>query len=251
MKRDFHFAGWIRYFEENAKRTDAIPWDDTGLLGKTERAAIFGSIRKFQKGETGEGKYVFAEAKKYTASCGDDSYLYALKLFIYEEHRHARYLGDFMRMQEIPKQQKHWVDGIFRWIRHHGNLEVAISALVTAEVIAAVYYKALGLATRSHCLHAICRRILLDEKQHIRFQAYALNRIQKGRNRLLNAYMRFNHRILMLGTIPVVWIYHRRVFLAAGYSFAGFAWETWKIYRNLTRIVNASERQLLQWEQVM
>ncbi|WP_164672387.1 hypothetical protein [Bacillus velezensis] len=46
--------------------------------------------------------------------------------------------------------------------------------LLTAEVIAAVYYDALKNVTGSVCLQSICGQILIDEKQHFEFQAETL-----------------------------------------------------------------------------
>lgn len=155
-----------------------------------------------------------------------------------------------MQKNNIPKQTEHWVDNIFRWLRHKGNQEVSIIVLITAELIAAVYYKALAKATNSGLLKQICKRILNDEDIHIRFQSYALNRIQKGRNPLLNFYMRFNYALLLCGTIPVVWFCHWKVFKAAGYNFFSFAAETFLVFEKSRRIIKAKEKELLQMEQV-
>jgi hypothetical protein len=250
MKKEFQFQNWIRIFDENAALPDSILWDENRKLTPREKQIIYDSIRQFQRGESGEGKYIYQEAKRYVKKCGDDSYLTALKLFIHEEHRHANYLARFMEMQEIPKIKDHWVDGIFRWLRHHGNLEVVITVLVTAEIVAAVYYKALARATSSQCLKDICERILHDEDLHIYFQSYALNRIQYKRNPILNAYMYLNHYILLVGTIPVVWHFHKKVFVAGGYNLLLFAGEIFSVFAKMRSVVRASRRELLRMEQV-
>ncbi len=122
--------------------------------------------------------------------------------------------------------------------------------MVTAEIIAAVYYKALANATSSKLLNQICHRILNDEDTHINFQSYALNRIQHNRNPLLNFYMRINHFFLMLGTLPVVWFCHHKVYKAAGYNFYTFIKETLLVYNRCRLITAASEKRLLQQEQL-
>lgn len=249
MKREFQFQNWIRLFEENASYRDVINWDDEYLLTQNEKNIIYRSIRQFQQGESGEGKYLFTDARRYIKNCSDDSYLYALKLFIHEEHRHAKYLAEFMKRQGIEKEKGHWVDKAFRWLRHHGNLEVSIIVLVTAELFAAIYYRALGKATQSKCLMAICDRILWDENLHINFQSCALNKIQNKRNPLLNMYMRFNHRLLLIGTIPIVWYYHRKVFKAGGYHVFKFIRETFSVYERMQIIIHANEKELMQMEQ--
>jgi hypothetical protein len=251
MKRkDFYFQHWMHVFEDNANNVDDFAWNEEYMLSEREKNIVSESIRQFQRGERGEGKYMFQEAKKYVRQCEDDSYMYALKLFIHEEHRHALYLQKFMQKKHIPKQTGHWVDTFFRWLRHKGNLEVTIIVLVTAELIAAVYYKALANATQSLLLKQICKRIISDEEIHIRFQSYALNRIQKDRNPVINFYMRLNYALLLGGTIPVVWFYHGKVFKAAGYNFISFVLETLCVFDKSRRIIKARDKELLQMEQV-
>lgn len=248
--KEFNFEHWIHVFEENANKEDRFIWNENEALSEKEYSTIYESIRQFQRGESGEGKYLFQDAKKYIKHCEDDSYIHALKLFIHEEHRHALYLQKFMQKNNIPKQSEHWVDNIFRWLRHKGNLEVSITVLLTAELIAAVYYKALAKATYSKLLKQICERILSDEDIHIRFQSYALNRIQKNRNPLLNCYMRLHYVLLLCGTIPVVWYCHKKVFKAAGYHIFSFAAETFLVYHKSRQIIKAKNKELLQMEQV-
>lgn len=249
MKKDFKFQNWIRLFEENAAYRDSINWNEDYQLSENEKEIIYNSIRQFQRGESGEGKYLFQDAKQYVKKCTDDSYMYALQLFIHEEHRHAKYLAQFMERHGIEKEKVHWVDNVFRWLRHHGNLEVSITVLVTAELFAAIYYRALAKATKSKCLSQICERILWDEDLHINFQSCALNKIQKKRNAFLNFYMRFNHKVLLIGTIPIVWYYHKKVFKAGGFNFFTFIGETFLIYKRLHSIVTANEKELMQMEQ--
>lgn len=249
MKREFQFQNWIRLFEENAAYRDTISWKEDYTLSAREKNIIYNSIRQFQRGESGEGKYLFQDAKQYVKKCTDDSYMYALKLFIHEEHRHAKYLSEFMSRQGIEKEKGHWVDKAFRWLRHNGNLEVSIIVLVTAEIFAAVYYRALAKATKSKCLSEICERILWDEDLHINFQSCALNKIQKNRNPLLNFYMRFNHKLLLIGTLPIVWYYHKKVFKAGGFNLFTFIGESFLIYERLRRIVTADNKELMQMEQ--
>ncbi|MBC8046691.1 MAG: hypothetical protein H7Y00_07850 [Fimbriimonadaceae bacterium] len=248
--KEFYFQHWINVFEENANKEDNFKWNEEYQLTPEEKEIIYDSIRQFQRGESGEGKYIFQDAKKYVQQCEDDSYIYALKLFIHEEHRHAQYLLKFMNKNNIAKEKEHWVDNFFRWLRHKGNLEVSITVLLTAEIIAAVYYKAMANATQSKLLKQMCYRILCDEDIHIRFQSYALNRMQKKRSSLLNLYMRLNYVLLLAGTIPVVWFYHGKVFKKAGYNFLDYAAETFLIFEKSRKIIKAKDKELLQMEQV-
>lgn len=230
MTKNFTFKSWVDIFATNAAKVDAIPWEEADTLPDSEKKIIYESIRQFQRGESGEGKYLFTEAKKFVEQCTDDSYLIALRLFILEENRHARYLLQFMNAHGIDKIEDHWVDNIFRWLRHHGNLEISVRVLVTAEYISAVYYKALRDATNSKALEAISQRILEDEDIHIRFQTQALAYFEQGRSEWVNKGIRGLHQLLLGGTISVVWLTHRKVLQAGGYRFGRFASECLLVY---------------------
>ncbi len=59
--------------------------------------------------------------------------------------------------------------------------------LATAEVLAIPYYTALRDATGSPLLRSICCRILTEEAQHLRFQAFTFWRLGSRRAVLLRA----------------------------------------------------------------
>ncbi|HKR06699.1 MAG TPA: hypothetical protein VJY62_18840, partial [Bacteroidia bacterium] len=149
-------------------------------------------------------------------------YMEALTLFINEEHRHAFELKRFMSLQDIPCLKKHWTDTVFRQLRRFGGLEQSISVLLTAEFIAAVYYKSLKQSTRSVVLRQICDQILSDEEMHIRFQSEAISQFYAGRSSFLNKLVTVAKRILLEGTMIVVWSGHEKVLGAAGDDFFKF-----------------------------
>lgn len=104
-----------------------------------------------------------------------------------EEQRHSACLLRFMQREGIPAASSHWVDTVFRRLRVLAGLELSLRVLVSAEIIAIPYYRALGAATRSPLLRAICARILQDEAVHLRFQASSLSRLSASRPFLLTA----------------------------------------------------------------
>ena len=126
----------------------------------------------------------------------------------------------------IPRLQKHWVDRVFRKLRGLAGLELSLTVLVTAEIIAVPYYRALRGATGSPILKMICTRILEDEANHLKFQASMLARVTSARPTAFQRTLSELHRLFLLGTILVVWIEHRAAFEAAGYSFRRFKNET-------------------------
>jgi hypothetical protein len=195
-------------------------------LTEEERRTITPSIQQFQLGEGSRGQRLLERGQKYGRSVNDPLFAGALDLFIKEEQQHSRYLAAFMQSQSIPLTQKHWVDSVFCKLRGLAGLELSLTVLVTAELIAAPYYRALRAATGSPILKMICTRLLEDEANHLKFQASMLALVAFARPRAIHWAFGELHRLFLLGTILVVWIEHRAVFEAAGYSFRRFKNET-------------------------
>ena len=212
-------TAWREHFETNRTTAEDLPWDDGYRLTPSERRAIEKSVQQFQLGEGAQGRRLLARGQAYARATGDIVFPEALTLFIREEQRHSSYLLRFMRLQGIPAVEKHWVDSVFRRVRVLAGLELELRVLVTAEVIAVPYYRALGRATRSALLRSLSDRILEDEAGHLRFQASMLSRLESRRSPFLRRLLWQAHRWFLVGTCCVVWIEHRSVFTAAGRFF--------------------------------
>ncbi len=187
-----------------------------------------GSVPTFQIGETGSGRHLLAAAARYVAVSGDEDYLAALRLFIAEEQRHGADLGRWLDLAGIPRVKRHWTNGVFRRMRQLAGLELMISLLLTAEVMAMVYYAALRKATHSIVLRRLCEQILKDEVAHIRFQSQRLSLLRRGRRKPLLYLTGAAHRVLFAATMLVVWRTHRAAFRAGGFDFRSFARKTQK-----------------------
>lgn len=225
---------WVKFFEYNRRNLMAIPWDNPYRLNSDEHDAIVSSLQQFQLGESSEGKHLMALASDHATHTANPDYARAIALFIREEQRHAADLGRFMQQENMPCLEKHSVDGVFRWLRRALNLEVAVVVLQTAEIVAMTYYKALHDATQSPVLRAICRQILHDEVQHLRFQNDTLASLRRGRSTLKRWGARLMHRVLFANTLLVVWMGHRKVYHAAEYSFWRFWRANWSRFRHAT-----------------
>jgi hypothetical protein len=201
-----NYTYWKEYFESNQHHFKNINWDAPDSLTGDEKRIITKSIQQFQEGENSEGKHLFQFAK----ALNDDEYLSCIRLFIKEEHNHAKVLGRFMEKYKIEKAKGHWVDGVFRWLRKLMGLENSIIVLVTAEIISKIYYDALRNATGSALLQKICSQVLQDEDQHIAFQCHTLSLLHEKKNFLSRFISRSWHLFLMTGTILVVWFYHKK-----------------------------------------
>jgi rubrerythrin len=228
-----HFQYWFNYFKGNQIHFDHIDWSVKDELTEREKRLITSSIQKFQMGEHSEGKHFLAFAK----TMEDESYLQTVKIFIKEEQDHPAVLGKFMQLHGIPKITKDPVDGIFRWLRKLAGIEGTITVLLTAEIIAMVYYKALKNITGSGILQKICHQILADETMHLVFQSDTLRVIYKNKSAIGLFVSRWTHRVLMTGTILVVWFFHSKVLKAGGYSLLSYFKETWNEFRKCERMM--------------
>src|SRR5262249_10311893 len=144
-------------------------------------------------------------AEAYAAKTGDTAYVTALGLFIAEEQRHGRDLGRFLDLAGIDRLRSTFADAIFRWLRHLAGLQLSIVVLLTAEIIAMVYYAALRDATRSILLRRLCDQILRDEVEHLRFQGERLAILRRRWPRLLVHLGHAAHRAFMAVVALVVW----------------------------------------------
>ena len=218
----YDFGRWGRIFEAKRTRGELLPWSDSYKLSAGERHTIADSIAQFELGENAQGRSLRAAARRYAESSGDWSYLSALDLFIEEEQRHSHYLRKFMIIQRLPLAGAHWVDETFRWLRTRAGLELFVVVLVTAEIVAQPYYRALRAATNSPLLQEICRAILRDEAQHLCFQGNVLRKLRQRRSGVSLKIWEWLHHLLMMGTCTVVWHSHRKVLACGGYSLGSF-----------------------------
>jgi hypothetical protein len=228
-------ADWAEYFLRNRDHLLEQPWELGAEVTEAEVEAIASSVQEFQLGESSEGRHLISAARRYAIKAADPVYVEALRLFIAEEHRHARDLGRFLDLAGVSRAAHAWPDTVFRWLRRRAGLETSIVVLVTAEIIAKVYYAALRESTRSRLLRRLCDQILADEVAHVHFQTERLAILRAGRPRWRVALRQGAHRFLMFGTCFVVWHKHARAMRAGGYGFGRFWRDTWLEMRDALR----------------
>src|SRR3954464_1325897 len=89
-------ATWLEFFNINAQAPTCVEWTAAAAaLTDKERSAVASSIAEFQLGESSEGANLLRFGRHYAEVTGNPAYYPALRLFIGEEHRHARDLGRF------------------------------------------------------------------------------------------------------------------------------------------------------------
>ena len=212
------FTDFKTYFEANQGHYADLAWDDPHQLTPSELRAVRSSLQTFQRGESSEGHYLYSRAKQL----GDPEYTAAMRLFIKEEQTHAAVLGRFLDQQGIPRLRGHWLDDVFRGLRRVLNLEHTIRVLLVAEVVAAVYYRALFSATYSGLLQQLCRRIMLDEEMHLNFQCFTLRHLAVGRGGVGAWLRRQAYRVLMAGAAVAAYTTSRSAMKAGGYGLFSF-----------------------------
>jgi hypothetical protein len=212
-------AYWHRHFLE---APDTLPWDHPGKLSDLERRTIAASIQQFQLGEYARGRGFLRRAAAHPVLRTDRWFVPALERFIAQEQGHSAILGRFLDREGIPRLRAHWVDGVFRRLRKLAGLELCAIVLVTAEVLAIPYYRALRNATRSALLRSICEKVLRDEAAHLCYQAVTLGMIRRTLGSAAQAFRGHFHRVFFTLTALVLWEQHSRVFRAAGVEFGGF-----------------------------
>jgi hypothetical protein len=233
---------WVDHFRWNGSVAMRVPWHIGPDLSDQERTAIAHSIQMFQLGENSEGRHLIRYAKEWAEHTGDAAYPEAIRMLIVEEQRHASVLGRFMEINGIARIKRGCSDGVFWWARNmFGSLEVSISVLVTAEIIAKVYYPALSEATASIVLRSICEQIHREEVAHVEFQTDQLARIRVGRPPYGIWVTRLLHRLLFYPTLMVVGLSHRMVLRRSGISLWRFFA---RCHREFVRDLAAMEPQV-------
>ncbi len=220
------FVSWLAYFDSNAAAPDLIPWDTPEILTSSEQMCIEGSMAKFQLGEYSEGHSLLMFAQAFADELGEAGLVSITRRFIKEEQQHALILKRFMQNHGMRTLERNWTDTVFRRLRKFAGYEAAITVLITAELIALVYYRALQACTRSQVLAAICRRILAEEAAHIQYESELLRFLRDRRTGFFRYVPEAVQRLLYAGTIVVVFVEHRRVLRQGGYGRIGF-WAAW------------------------
>lgn len=162
---------WISHFEANTRLNHELQLPDGACdLPENVRTALARSIAIFQLGESGGG----TRLRRYTRSIASlenlQGYQRAVDLFVAEEQSHAALLARTVTHLRGTLLQKQWTNSIFRWMRDLVNLEFNIQVLLTAELIAEVYFGLLSLRCSDPVVQTVAKKLLRDEMGHLSFQ---------------------------------------------------------------------------------
>lgn len=162
---------WIQHFEDNAVRSQALRLPAAPCtLPDRIRGPLMASLAVFQLGESGGGTRLRRYARATAPIASLRGYQRAIDLFIAEEQGHAELLGRVLDHLGGSRLTKQWTNSVFRRLRVLVNLEFNIQVLLTAELIAEVYYGTLLLRVNDDAVRVMSRKILADEMRHLAFQ---------------------------------------------------------------------------------
>jgi hypothetical protein len=209
---------WLAHFRAQAAHPRRIPTTLDDTLTVRERRLIAASIATFQLGESSDGAQLRRAVRGHGLAPEDESLVEIVDLFIAEEQRHARLLGEFMQDHEIAARRHAATDRAFRILRRQGGLETYLRTLVTAEIIGIVYYRALDVVTDCRRLQILCRTLVADELAHVAFESQLLLAMRSRRPALSRLLTGAWEHCLLNAAALVVWATHRRVLTSAGYG---------------------------------
>jgi hypothetical protein len=145
---------WLRYFQENREHRLEIPPGQTFYPEPLLRAPLIRSLRRFQLGESGEGRHW----RGHAALTRDLEYQQCVDLFIKEEQHHARMMARILRELQTPLLQRHWSNDCFVHLRRMFGLEEELLTLLVPEMIAQRFFRALRDGTRDEAFAPSSRK---------------------------------------------------------------------------------------------
>jgi hypothetical protein len=201
---------WINHFETNTRLNRELQLPETPCeLPDQTREALARSIAIFQLGESGGG----TRLRRYTRSIASlenlKGYQRAVDLFVAEEQSHAALLARTVTHLRGTLLKKQWTNSIFRWMRDLVNLEFNIQVLLTAELIAEVYFGLLSLRCSDPVVQTVAKKLLRDEMGHLAFQRDFLFERLKTLTPATQRLWRWQFQVIHLATAVVVSWDHR------------------------------------------
>lgn len=209
---------WLNYFEHNRVHRLFIPWEEGANIEAHLRRPLIRSLRRFQVGESGEGR----KLRRHAAQTGDPVYARAIELFVREEQEHARLMGELLRRLGAPLLRRHWSSDCFKWMRRACGLRVELLVLLLPEMIAKCYFRVLHDATRYSVPRAIFAQILHDENGHVAFHVEYLRRAFEGLSFTRRIAIQVAWRLVYRATCAVMIADHGPVLRACGMSLKRF-----------------------------
>jgi hypothetical protein len=228
---------WVEHFNANSLQ-QRVDWTLQPIISQDEISKILSSLQAWQLGETSDGAHLLRAASLYANKIKDPDYIESVRLFIKEEQKHGNNLGRYLDALDKPRIKHNWGDSLFRKIRYcNTSMEIWTLAVITVESAAQIFYQSLKNATGCTLLKQICTDILIDEAYHIDFQTERMSIIFENKSSAAKLLSRYFYFIFFFCTSLVVWIAHKKLFLAGETSFKKYMRKMkYKYFKTLHRI---------------
>ncbi|GBF39307.1 sugar transferase [Leptospira johnsonii] len=238
QKRDrgFFWGNWAKHFKKNADRPYPVVQEQVIGFIPQKRLPVAKSLAIFQLGEAGEGR-IAKDIDHINIYGVDPNYREALKLFVKEEGRHARILGDCVRALRGELIQSNWTEKLFHFGRRLLGTRLKLMVLLVAEVIGICFYKKIAEKIPFGSVKNALLHIAEDEEKHLIFHSTFF------KIRLKNPITRFLFKILWrflsFAACISVLMDHRKTFKALEISIKD-------CYFQFKKISRTTERKILQ-----
>ncbi|RHX87986.1 sugar transferase [Leptospira stimsonii] len=227
---------WREHFLRNESRP--LPKIDSQILelNPNEMRSIAYSLAIFQLGEAGEGK-IAKQIDKTILFGIDDFYREALKLFVKEEGRHARILGECVRALKGELIESNWTERLFHFGRRLLGVRLKLMVLLAAEVIGICFYKKLADKIPNGFVKSALLEVVKDEEKHLKFHSDFF-RI-RVRNYFTKILFRVLWRLISFAACVTVILDHRKTFKVLGIS-------NWNTFQKFQDIAKSTENFILE-----
>ena len=164
------WSEWHSYYERN--RTTALPTvtDDGVPDDPALRASLARTFSIFQLGEAGEGR-IAREVWHFHSPAVDDHWRRALTLWVREEGRHGRLLGDCARALGGKPIAINWTNNLLVFGRRLLGIRLKLLVVLSAEVIGITFYGLLARALGRGSIRDALTFIVAEEVQHLAFHS--------------------------------------------------------------------------------
>lgn len=235
-KNKVQWKHWRNHFKRNKNR--ALPKIDFEILelSTNEMRSIAYSLAIFQLGESGEGK-IAKEIDKTILFGIDDFYREALKLFVKEEGRHARILGECIRALKGELIKSNWTEKLFHLGRRLLGIRLKLMVLLAAEVVGICFYKKLSEKIPNGFIKSALLEIVKDEEKHLKFHGDFF-RIQV-RNIFTKLVFKLLWRFVAFAACITVILDHSNTFRILGIS-------NWKTFLKFQEIAKSTEEFIIE-----
>lgn len=228
---------WITHFERNTRLNDTLELPDEVpcRLSDKLRVPLAASLATFQLGESGTGSRLRRYAREVAPLENFRGYQRAIDLFVAEEQSHSRLLARVVRHLGGRLLRKQWTNSVFRRLRFLVNLEFAVQVLLTAELVAEVYFGTLYLRCEDPVVRKVAHKLLRDEMKHLDFQRDFLSERVAGFNDLGRLLWRLQFQAVHAITVRVVAWDHRHALKALGVrpqDFRRRCLQAWRCYQD-------------------